>query len=187
MDLEPGYPALIILLLTTLLSALFSVSYTPSGHNGGIRWLVVSSPPSTRAQFTGIIATTFWIWALSKVISNGARDLGVFTFGIVAVSCLLVYRKNNGNNSDDAVAFTSRILLGSNVLVAANYALVFFVYDVAFTFQVYLWVGVAYWLIIAAWNWLGYRQWRREQKLVQGQVQSDNNSVENKVAPYSLM
>lgn len=114
-------------------------------------------------------------------MTNGARDLGVFSFAMVMVSCLVVYRKRN---SVDGMVWPSRVLLVSNLLVAGNYSMVYFVYDVPWTFQLYLFVGVVYWAIVASWNWRGFGRWRDEQQHEQ-QGKKDTNATDEDI-PYNL-
>lgn len=108
-------------------------------------------------------------------MTNGARDLGVFSFAMVMISCLWVYRQRDSSNG---MVIPSRLLLASSLLVAANYLMVYFVYNVPWTFQMYLYVGVVYWAVVAGWNWRGYGRWRDDQ-----QDEKDTNATEEET-PY---
>mmetsp|Transcript_35740 Transcript_35740/g.42698 ORF Transcript_35740/g.42698 Transcript_35740/m.42698 type:complete len:218 (+) Transcript_35740:181-834(+) len=194
-DLEPGYPALLLLTLTTLLSALLASIATTSYYNnsngdGSVtvdrspKWFLISSPANpTRALFTLLIATVFWVWAVSKNINRGwFGDWGIITFLGVIVSCVFVcvmeQRREKAQNcaiaaGADAAGGTGEkvvvveggkwrevgrwLMLVSCWMVAANYAWVWGTIDVPDTFAVYLGVGLVYWFGLGVWNWWGYR------------------------------
>lgn len=146
--LQPGYPALITLLLSTTIAAvLASAPYPESHYNQRFQWLFYDSPASTRAHATGIVAVVFWIWAVKQVLVNGSPDLGSISFLLVLVSC-----SNVGCAAPNATC-PPRMLLAANGIVCLNYLLPIVTMSLPGSFNLYLGVGAVYWVVVGVWNW----------------------------------
>jgi len=147
-QLQPGYPALITLLLSTVIAAvLASASYPESQHTRRFQWFFHDSPASTRAHATGIVAIVFWIWAMKQVLVDSSPDLGAISFLLVLASCSKVYC------AAPHATCPPRTLLAANGIVCLNYLLPIVTMSLPGSFNLYLGTGAVYWVILGVWNW----------------------------------
>jgi len=155
-ELQPGYPALITLLLSTLIATVLASAFYPDQQHGRrFHWFFHDSPASTRAHATGIVALTFWIWAVKKVWIDSDHDLGCISFLLVIVSCTKVYC-----TSSPLATCPPRMLLAANGIVCLNYLLPIVMMDLPGSFRLYLGIGAVYWVVLGVWNWRAWVRFR---------------------------
>jgi hypothetical protein len=96
----------------------------------------------------GVVATLFWLWAMSKVITRHDADLGAITFAWAMYASWAVQkatRSKAGPTSNDRTRY-----IGAAAIVGANYLYVLFTFSgLRQTFRHYLWIGAAFWLAAA--------------------------------------
>jgi len=158
MSLPPGIPALILLIVLSIVGV--GIGVAVNGYKG-MNDFLVNSPTSTRAFLTMTIALPFWVWAVIKVVRSGAKDLGAISFLLVILSCACVMASTKKQQQLfqqqlSSPSCASILLLVANVTVSLNYLLPFFLnLDLTFSFYAYLVCGSLYWAGMGFWNWKG--------------------------------
>eukprot|EP00927_Polykrikos_kofoidii_P031404 TRINITY_DN27011_c0_g1_i1.p1 TRINITY_DN27011_c0_g1~~TRINITY_DN27011_c0_g1_i1.p1 ORF type:complete len:178 (-),score=17.19 TRINITY_DN27011_c0_g1_i1:26-559(-) len=127
--MEPGLPALLILVVATVIGFIVGLVFRNSNTSGSdANYVNVEHTAVKRrgrvagfACVVGIVALIFWIWAVLLSFTSHF-DLGAVTFlvALAAASRGLCLRDQGG--ASDAKTFTCVILL-SCLLVALNYGL----------------------------------------------------------------
>eukprot|EP00588_Corethron_pennatum_P015012 CAMPEP_0194280766 /NCGR_PEP_ID=MMETSP0169-20130528/18695_1 /TAXON_ID=218684 /ORGANISM="Corethron pennatum, Strain L29A3" /LENGTH=173 /DNA_ID=CAMNT_0039025615 /DNA_START=103 /DNA_END=624 /DNA_ORIENTATION=+ len=162
MTLQAGISPIILLAIVSILVVPHGIYLSsPEGvgyDTEGVRWFFTASSAKVRSIATASVAVPFWIWAVYKVVSAGAHDLGAVSFALVIASCVFVGRSDSPTSKIPAIS-----LLISNGLVSLNYVYPYFLYDLPLTFQIYLAVGVIYWALVGVWNWKAQAQEVQEE------------------------
>jgi len=162
MTLPAGISPIILLAIVSILVVPHGIYLSSPEGVGygmeGVRWFFTTSSAKVRSLATAIVAVPFWIWAVYKVVSAGAHDLGAVSFALVIASCTFVGCSDSPTSKIPAI-----LLLVSNGLVSINYVYPYFIYDIPLTFQIYLAVGAIYWALVGVWNWKGQTQEVQEE------------------------
>ena len=155
-SMEPGVPAILLLLGTTFVGAVLGKYWIAARHYKR----PLSRSRGRLLHFAIIVFTVsvpFWIWAVYKMAAEGDRDYGVGTFAAVWVTACAAYREayRPMRGVDDNTLRAAFIALVASqlsmalacALVAANYLIVLVVFRqlLPLSFQVYLGIGVAWW------------------------------------------
>ena len=153
--MQPGVPAILLLLGTTFVGAVLGKYWIAPRHYKR----PLSGSRGRLLHFAIIVFTVslpFWIWAVYKMVTRGAHDYGVATFAAVWVTACAAYREayrpmRGVDDNTLRAAFIAMVASQLSMavacgLVAANYLYVLVVVEgLSLSFQAYLGIGVAWW------------------------------------------
>jgi hypothetical protein len=153
--MQPGVPAILLLLGTTFVGAVLGKYWIAPRHYKR----PLSGSRARLLHFAIIVFTVslpFWIWAVYKMATRGDHDYGVATFAGVWVTACAAYREayRPMRGVDDTTLRAAFIAMVASQLsmavacglVAANYLYVLVILEgLPLSFQAYLGIGVAWW------------------------------------------